>query len=245
MPSFRPALAAALVLSLSRLAVAQEPLDDTEETTEPVEPSEAPVGEVTPTEEPDEDDVPEQPLTPPALDTLGGHLTLAASALWAIPFASLEAGVPQRDTVGSGPGVGVDVGYGVSRSVVVGAWGQLLMLGAGNDCSDCSTRSTAFGAFVRYHLVQGVRFDPWMSAGIGYRMTSIDTGTTTVDYSGIEWLRLQLGGDWYAFDKFGFGPTAELDMGRYMARSPGDLGSSANHWQFVLGARVVFDTPGK
>jgi hypothetical protein len=148
----------------------------------------------------------------------------------------------------AGPGLGLEVGYGISRTVVLGVWGQGLFLDESDDCSTCSTRSLAGGAFVRYHIVQGVRFDPWMSAGLGYRVTTIDPGQTGVEeitYSGIEWVRLAVGGDWYAFQNFGFGPYFELDMGRYMSRSPGDFGSAANHWHFITGARVTFDAPGR
>lgn len=197
--------------------------------------------------EPEEDEGPEQPLTPPAQDSLGGHITVSGSALWAIPFASLEADVDQSEVMSAGPGFGLELAYGMSRTVALGAWGQALLLDGSDDCSGCSTRSLAGGLFIRYHLVQGLRFDPWMSAGAGYRVTTIDPGSEGEDvtYSGIEWLRLSVGGDWYAFENFGFGPYLELDMGRYSSRSPDGLGDSANHWHFITGARVTFDTPGK
>jgi len=197
-------------------------------------------------EEADEDEGPEPPLVVPAPDQLTGHFSLSASALLAFPFGNLEANTPQTGAMGSGWGLGGDAAYGLTRMVAVGAWGQLLRLGDSTDCKSCDTQSAAFGAFVRYHLVQGVRFDPWISAGIGYRSTKISTpslGSTT--YGGIEWLRLQVGGDWYAFKNVGFGPLLELDMGRYSTRSPGELGDGANHWHFILGARVTLDVPGK
>ena len=100
-------------------------------------------------------------------------------------------------------------------------------------------------AFVSYHLVQGVRFDPWASAGLGYRITKLSTPAANIDYSGIEWLRLQVGGDWYPFDKIGFGPYLELDMGRYSSRSPSSVGNGANHWHLATGLRVTLDLPGK
>jgi hypothetical protein len=193
-----------------------------------------------------EDDGPEQPLTPLAVDTLGGHVMISASVLWAIPFARLEADVDQADWMSAGPGFGIELAYGVSRNVALGVWGQLLMLGDGVDCRDCSTQSLAAGGFVRYHLVQGQRFDPWMSAGIGFRTTAIEqVDGDDRSYSGIEWLRLAVGGDWYAFDNLGFGPYLELDMGRYTSRSPALSDGSANHWHFVTGARITFDAPGK
>ncbi len=193
----------------------------------------------------DDDETPEPPLVPPALDTVAGHLNVGLGASWVIPFANLESGQSQGDAMGSGPGVSLDLAYGVSRSIALGVFGQGAFLGEGDKCPDCTTTSYAFGGFIRYHLVQGVRFDPWMAAGIGYRLTSIDSPTGKVDYAGIEWLRLQVGGDWYAFDKLAFGPFVELDLGRYTDRSPGGVDSSANHWQFASGVRVVFDLPGK
>jgi hypothetical protein len=197
-------------------------------------------------EEPDEDEGPEPPLIVPAPDQLSGHFSLSVSGLVAFPFGNLEAESPQTDAMGPGLGFGGDLGYGLSRMVAVGVWGQFLRLGDADACRDCKTSTSAFGAFVRYHLVQGTRFDPWMSAGLGYRSTKIETpgfGSTT--YNGIEWLRVQVGGDWYAFKNVGFGPFLELDMGRYSTRSPGELGEQANHWQFLLGARVTLDIPGK
>jgi len=197
-----------------------------------------------PAEEPDEDG-PEPPLVTPAPDTLGGHIQLSPSFGYVDPFAKLEAGVSQSDAMGSGWGLGLDAAYGVSRSVMVGVWGQYQSLGGPDSCSACSASSTAFGAFVRYHLVQGMRFDPWMAAGLGYRITKLSGIADDPTYSGIEWLRLQVGGDWYAFDAIGFGPFLELDMGRYSSRSPGSVSDAANHWTFSTGARITLDIPGK
>src|SRR5690606_17417468 len=111
------------------------------------------------TPEPDGDDPP-QPLVLPEPSTLSGHITASASVLWAIPFASLESEIDQGDSMSAGPGFGLDLAFGISRTVALGAWGQMLVLDGGDECSSCSTRSLAGGLFVRYHLVQGVRFDP-------------------------------------------------------------------------------------
>ena len=122
---------------------------------------------------------PEPPLVAPAPDTLGGHVSISPSVGVAFPFANLETGAPQSDAMSKGWAFGLDAAYGVSRAVAVGAWGQYLRLGAPDSCSDCKTQSTAFGAFVRYHLVQGMRFDPWMGAGLGYRTTKFPASAAT------------------------------------------------------------------
>jgi hypothetical protein len=242
----------ACVGTLARAAAAQEPevVDETfEESTNGGEQGAPASGEPAkkpraPTEPPDEDG-PEPPLVLPAPDQLTGHLQLSPSAGVAVPFGRLEAGAEQGDAMGPGWAFGADASYGLSRTVALGAFGQYLRLGEGDACSGCKTTSVAAGAFVRYHLVQGVRFDPWMSAGIGYRTTTVSGSGDDVTYSGIEWLRLTVGGDWYAFDKVGFGPYLELDMGYYGKRSPGEIGSTRAHWLFATGMRVTLDLPGK
>jgi hypothetical protein len=196
---------------------------------------------------PPEEEEPEPPLIPPAQDSVAGHFTLSPGVAFVAPFGSLGADLPARDFLGDGLGLSIEAAVGVSRMVALGVWGQALSFGSGNDkdCSDCSGSSLAGGAFVRYHLVQGVRFDPWMSAGLGFRTTSIDgTPSGKQDFSGIEWLRLAVGGDWYAFSLLGFGPFLELDMGIYGTR-PDSAGDSAAHFQLVVGARITLDVPGK
>ena len=250
MSRFWPLFAAAALGGFPLAASAQEPPDESveEEASEDAPaPGDAkkPKAKRAPTEAPD-DDGPEPPLVVPAPDALGGHFQLSPLVGVAVPFGSLEANLPQSDAMGAGWAFGLDAAYGVSRTVALGAFGQYLRLGSpGSSCSDCKASSMAAGAFVRYHLVQGVRFDPWMLAGIGYRTTTLSGLGNDVTYSGIEWLRLMVGGDWYAFDKIGFGPYLELDMGYYSSRSSGDLGSARAHWTFSTGARVTLDLPGK
>lgn len=244
----------ALTLLLAGTVEAQEPEPGAEDTeAESAEGAgETPPGQPAPEKkrpkivEPEDEDGPEPPLVVPAPNLLAGHFQLSPSIGYYVPFASVEASAPQSDVMSSGPGFGLEAAYGLSRTVALGAWGQMLSLGDGDSCKDCETSSTAFGLFVRYHLVQGTRFDPWMSAGAGYRITKIETpGQDDVTYSGIEWVRVVVGGDWYPFDVVGFGPYLELDMGRYSSRSKGEMGDSANHWHFGTGIRVTLDLPGK
>ncbi len=197
----------------------------------------------TPVEAPEIDE-PEPPVVPLERDTLGGHFSLAPGIVWAAPSGSLEEGV---ETPGSGPGASVELGFGVSRSVVLGAWGQLLSLdGATKACPDCAASSFAAGAFVRYHLVQGVRFDPWMSFGVGYRSMTIErAGAGDISYSGPEWIRATVGGDWYPARVLGLGPFLEADWGIFGGRSEGSVRESAGHLTLLVGARLVLDLPGK
>jgi hypothetical protein len=182
----------------------------------------------------------EEIVVPPAAhNTLGGHFQLGASALLATPFAHLDSDTTFRERAHGGFGFAADAGIGVSRSVVLGAYGQYLRLDEGSDCASCDPSSIGAGVFARYHLVQGVRFDPWASLGVGYR--SFDTGDA--QYTGIEWLRLTVGGDWYALSQIGFGPYLELDFGSFFDTPSGS--DTAVYATFAAGFRLVFDAQGK
>jgi hypothetical protein len=162
----------------------------------------------------------------------------------AVPFGKLAPDLPQSDLLSPGPGIVAEIGFGLSRTVALGAWGQMLRLSGSDDCTRCSATSLAGGLFVRYHLVQGVRFDPWMSAGAGYRMTTLDDGLADQSYSGIDWLRFAVGGDWYAFRYLGFGPFLELDVTSYLSR-PDERNDLPFALSFLVGARITLDVPGK
>jgi hypothetical protein len=199
---------------------------------------------------------PEPALIPAAPDTLGGHLQLSPAAMIVIPFGKLTDRESQSSALASGLGLSLDAGIGVSRSVVLGVWGQFVSFSDAGDCSDCSPTSLAGGAFIRYHLVQGVRFDPWLSAGMGFRTlgaSSRDFGSPDelppgsdggVRFSGFEFLRFQVGGDWYPARFLGFGPFVELNAGTYLSR-PDDRGDAAVYFQFATGLRLTLDVPGK
>src|SRR5262245_48798977 len=94
-----------------------------------------------------EDDEPPPPPPPPAPDTLGGHFVAGVSGLVRLPFGQLRQ---SEKATNLGPGLGgmLDLGFGLSRSVAVGAWGELSTHGTGEG-------GYALGPFVRYHLVQG------------------------------------------------------------------------------------------
>jgi hypothetical protein len=196
-------------------------------------------------------DEPEPPLVPDAKDTLGGHLVLAASGAFVVPWGEFSDGLSTAD-LGPGYGIGADLGYGLSRSVVLGVWGQYNTYAESPDCAldpdagddDCTAMGFAVGPFVRYHLVQGMRFDPWLLAGVGYRALTVESRSGKADYSGFEWMRIAVGGDYYPLNTFGFGPIIELDAGVFGNRPSDDRGTSI-HFTFVAGLRLLLDVPGK
>lgn len=184
------------------------------------------------------DPLPSDPVST-ARDTLSGHVQVGGGPLLVAPFAWLDGATAFRDVASAGFGLGLDAGIGVSRSVVLGGYFQYASYGEADACPTCDSTSLGFGGFIRYHLIQGARFDPWASAGVGYR--SLDTGNT--QYSGIEWLRLSVGGDWYALSQFAFGPYVELALGTLTDRPASS--NAAVYASFVTGLRLVVDLPGK
>ena len=198
-----------------------------------------------------EDDEPPAPLVPRAKDTLGGHFVAGLGGAVQAPFGELRQS-EKASNLGAGLGASLDLGIGVSRAVVLGAWSNFFEFG---------TRKTsfAFGPFVRYHLVQGLRFDPWVLFGPGYRSQTRDAPLVKRQFAGIEFVRIGVGGDYYPWSGIGFGPWLELDGGLFSTRpktnSAGqpdrdDAGqpvtvSTAMHFGFVSGLRLVLDLPGK
>ncbi len=226
-PSAAPAPAPASAASTSPSATATA----TATATEPAADS----GPVVVPAEPDQRAL--EPI-PSAHDTLGSHFVLGASVGAKWQFGSLEQDRKLNDFLGTALVLNLDLGYGLTRNIVLGVWGGFDNHGAPSDCRLCSGgKSFAGGPFIRYHLVQGTRFDPWGSFALGVRSTTVDTDVGSKDYFGVDIMKLSLGGDWYPTSNFGFGPYVTFDWGTY--------GSSGGHTGLGTGLRLVVDLPGK
>lgn len=179
--------------------------------------------------------------------SLDWHVILAGSAGVMVPTGKLEAGLPIRNETGPGPAFGFELGFGFATRLTAGLWGQYAHLGSGNVCTACSASTLGAGPFLGFHLDPGGRFDPWATIGLGYRATSIGTSADAeqITWSGFEPLRVQVGGDWYGFQKSALGAYLELDAGAATRKTPGDLGSPATHYLLLAGVRFAFDTFGR
>ncbi len=236
-------------------------------TTEPTAPPSAEPAEP-PAVQAVEDEAPttRQPFLPNAPDTLAGHLRLSAGFVFTLPFGNLES--PNKDddqqvgfhaNFGNGIGIDTELSLGVSHYVDVGVYGQYLWMGGnsiGPEDEDPVQDSLvpkganpvifAVGGFVGYHLVQGTQFDPWISYGLGYRQTG-GAGTQT-KFQGMDFIRLRVGGDWYASPAFGLGPYVGMDMGLFWKKQvmgvEETIESKSLHFMAFFGFRAVFDYPG-
>jgi hypothetical protein len=170
-----------------------------------------------PTPKPD----PDEGISRPAAEDLrSGHFVLGVAGVVLAPSAHLlgagaDVGAP---TVGGG--VRGMLGIGVSQHVVLRVDGGGGWLGGSNLCASCTAASYDVGIGVDYHLAQGIAFDPWIGLGAGYRYgrAAIELpapgGAERVDASsGIDVLRLSLGGEFFPLALLGFGPFIETDVG--------------------------------
>jgi hypothetical protein len=195
--------------------------------------------------EPDpEADEPAPPVIPPATDLLAWHPLLGVAGKFALPFGELDTERSLGRRTGTGYGVAGDLGLGVSRSIELGVWADYVVYGGDrDDCPDCETKSLGVGPFIRYHLVQGMRFDPFLFLGAGHRSVTITgDGPKTTD-SGLAWLKFALGGTWYALAQVGFGPYVELELAT-LTDTPEGADPSV-FASFGTGLRLQFDVRGR
>jgi len=188
----------------------------------------------------DDDEVKLEPI-PSAKDTLGSHFLLggAIGAKWG--FGALNDQQSQRSELGPALALNLDLGLGISRTVVLGLWGEFDDHSAPSRCSICSGKSFAGGPFLRYHAVQGTRFDPWIQLAFGARHTTVDNGGAhNEQFTGFEIWRLSTGADWYATSGFALGPYFEIDMGTY-----GPFHWDTLHTDLGAGLRLSLNLPGR
>jgi hypothetical protein len=228
----------AALLLLPSLALAQSPSPDAAKSADAALDARPPGVHVV------DDTEPQTPLVPRANDLLGRHVLIggAVGPVWSL--GKLAGDVAAVRGLSTGVGVHADVGFGLSRSVALGVWGSFASYGDGDSCDSCAAKSFAVGPYVRYHLSQGLRFDPWLSAAVGYRQVSYEALGTTNTYSGAEWLRFELGADYYLFSGLGLGPYGSLGLSSYSKRPEGTSGASVNT-ELSAGLRFLLDLPGR
>ena len=175
-----------------------------------------------------------------AEDLRSGHFLLGVAGVVLAPSANVvgDSAVVGRPSVGGG--FRAVLGVGVSQHVVLRADGGGGWLSGGDLCDGCSAASYDVGLGVDYHLAQGIAFDPWVGIGMGYRygrtVAPQPAGGDQTDHSsGIDVLRISLGGEFYPLALLGFGPFIETDVGVQV-----DPGTTA-YGVFLAGLRVSLD----
>lgn len=190
------------------------------------------------------DDEPPAPTVPFRRDFVGGHFQVGLTGLLAFPFGSVSKDLGTRSRTGWGGGGTVDLTYGLDRFVALGAYAEMNAFGDSKKCQDCTGRLLGSGAFVRYHISQGLRLDPWVSYGVGYFAFGSEETDKLAHYSGLEWMRLSIGADWYVAPSFLIGPVLGLSAGHAIERPDGES-PGGPMMRATLGVRFALDAPGR
>jgi hypothetical protein len=192
-----------------------------------------------------DDAEPPTPLVPRAGDLLGSHVLLGAAVGPAWSLGKLGSSVAAERGLGTGFAARADAGFGISRSASIGLWGGFVGYTDGDACDSCAGRALVVGPFARYHLSQGLRFDPWLMLGVAYRQLSFERATGgRQKFSGMEWLHLELGADYYVLSGLGFGPYGALSLSTYGSR-PSGAGDATVSTELSVGLRFLLDIPGR
>jgi hypothetical protein len=159
----------------------------------------------------------------------------------------------------------LELGYRVMPHLSLGA---TLQYGFGiinkdkSDGCDCTGRDISFGANVYLHAAPFTAFDPWLGVGVGYERLGFsgtqnlgDGGSANFDgsLSGIQFLNLQVGGDFAASPMVSVGPYLGLSLGKYDSISQttsfngqnqtmsADIQQTAVHHWVTIGLRCRFN----
>jgi hypothetical protein len=191
------------------------------------------------------DPVPEPQIraAAPDRDLLSNHLRLGV----AVAYGTFSGWFLDRSPIGANlagsPFVTFDLGYGLSRQLELVLAGDYSSAFSGSGCRSCSSTSWAVGPMLRYHLVEGARFDPWLALGVAFRRNSWDFGASR-SLDSLEFTRLIIGGDWYATSLLAVGPV--LGLGLNTAVSESSSGEQRDLFAlYYAGLRLTLDLPGR
>lgn len=176
-------------------------------------------------------------------DTLTRHFIISVGVGYAPVFGHLDSQTSLTNRVSGGAGYFLDVGYGVTRNVELGLHSEFSLYGNAIECPHCDGKSFDEVASLRYHLVQGVKFDPWLRTGLGISTFQLHELQNSQTYVGVHWFELSIGGDWYFARNFGVGPLLGLSLSSYLDHPAG--GKTSVSGRGFLGINVSFDASGK
>lgn len=213
-----------------------------------------------PTAEPATSPAAEAPATPTEPEAVGetsaGKFVLGLRLGYGIPMGDATKGNPLSDGTSGQIPIWLDVGYMVTRNIMVGAYGQYGIAFV-KDCpsgASCSGSDIRIGLQGQYHISPAEKIDPWLGVGIGYEIASLkataggqEASSTT---KGMEYLNLQGGADFKVSPAFGIGPFLSFSFGKYSSATikipglpdqSGDISETAMHQWLTLGVRGAFN----
>ena len=195
-----------------------------------------------------------------------GFLEVALRAGYALPFGNLAGGQGSTGVNNLFNGaipLWVDLGYRMmSPNLFIGAFFQyaFAIINSGNgsfgqSCSangvNCTGSIIVVGAEAHYHFLPEGTFDPWVGAGLGWEFVNLNASQGSVSeglgFSGVQFLNLQVGGDYRVLPQLGIGPFAAGSLGVYSdcgftgTVSSCSIQDKAVHGWVTLGVRGVYD----
>jgi hypothetical protein len=196
------------------------------------------------------------PMTSQAQVSLGLRVGYAPAMGDAVKDGAMSDGVKSQIPLQ------LDAMYKVNKDIAVGAYfsyGLAQINAAECDVSgvDCSGNVMRFGVQGHYTFNElKAPLVPWAGVGFGYEIASaeakFDGGKITNDFSGFEFLNLQVGGDYKVNEQFSVGPYLQFSIAQYSnttfkdstdpaSNYDGSITDKGIHEWFGFGVRGKFD----
>lgn len=184
-----------------------------------------------------------------------GGLELGARLGYGIALGKAAKDQPMSDGLKGQIPIQIDVGYRINPNIYAGAY---FMYGIGLlnkdklNCDSCSGSDMRFGIQAQYHLMPAETFDPWIGLGIGYEIASFSSSSALGDVKssskGMEFIHVQVGGDYKVSPNLAIGPFATFAIGQYSSGTVEVGGNSKSddiqdkelHQWLMLGVRGSF-----
>lgn len=196
---------------------------------------------------------------PPVVKPSGRNATKFEAALrvaFSLPFGTTANGdVSLSDAASFTMPVGVDVGVRLGGLVFVGGYFQYGFFGSpgATACSSasCSANTVMVGVEFLFHPLGNAAVDPWFGIGTGWEWLNFNAsgpgGTGSAQYSGWDFLNLQVGLDFAIGSVLKLGPYAAFSVGQYSSVSltlnggsaSGDVADKALHEWLSFGVRFT------
>jgi hypothetical protein len=163
---------------------------------------------------------------------------LAVGGTYTQGLSSPAGGMGTTDLTKAGAAVELQAGYRLMPELSLSLSGEYNEFNQGDRLSSSAgTRGMVAGANATYHLLPYDRIDPWVRAGVGYRMLWVVGDATTPDtlWHGFQFVKLNVGVDLRTTEDLALGPMVGVDVNEFVWKNPtGSVGD-----QEISDKRVV------
>jgi hypothetical protein len=196
-------------------------------------------------------------LAIPAVSHAQGGFTLGLRLGYGMPGGDVFKDASMSDLSGGQIPFQLDAMYRINPEIAVGgyfSYGFGGVAGAAKDIcdatgEDCSTSTLRVGLQGTYTFTMVQKFVPWVGLGTGYEALSVTASaggaSATTDYTGWEYINLQVGGDYKVSPLFAIGPYIQYAMGQYSNVESQSITEKGTHSWFNIGVRGKFDFGAK